>query len=272
MTTFSEGAINSIKEKYSDTTLAKCNVGWLSASYKDNKTQSISDIVLNHIESKVLHLTTFSAVISGLTGVAKLLDNDFPLEAEAVRIAITEAQVLTKGMSGPNRRSLVLPTHEDAMLHVKSLDNSLQRVLAYISVTTGALPQDYLRDTHRLQMLRKGVIDVGRKLDRNHLLPRVLTFDGDKVKELDPEGLAGGALANAVPKRGSVGLVSDKKIGSMLNGTGYTFYQLRNSWAIHQRLDGKDWKTIGSEAGVMDYMGFRNRVIAIAAENGITIN
>ena len=247
----SEQLLHHIEAHYTATSLAKCHIKWFITNARAKPHATIVELVLDHVTSdEVLAASTFDRTIASLRGIARLKGATSD-EVAAIKEGVALALPFREGKVGPKPRDAVIESKDDIKEYCNSLETATQRMLSYLSLTTGVKASDLLRDEYRLKKVREGVISVGKRTTAAQARSRVITFDPSYINEtLDPLGEHLQILSNTFYKADNVGVVSGYAISDVLTGGALGFNQLRASYAIHQIQDGVTWKELAEKLGV----------------------
>ncbi len=268
-TTFTQQSIDFLLKTYDSTNFSTGALRYFPKAFQENPNRSI----IEHIKQRFDELpqkTTCQGLLNVIGGASTRMQLGFPEQSEA----LAEAKVLltpkVKDKQGANVRDLLLPLDEVGDV-IDSLSRPTQRVVAWLAVSTGASPQDLLRDEFKLERLREGLIQVSPKKGNGQTLGRLIEFDPQPLLKMDPEGEITLLLNGAVFDGDGVGVVSSKYFNGLLNECAYNFYTLRASFAVHQRQAGFTWKEIALKMGVSDSIGLQERILRQAKANGIVL-
>lgn len=258
--------VEAINTHYTDTTTKGGPLNWLVTSDPE---QSLFDVIVAHFVEDVYTRSTFDRQKVYVDGLVEVLRVSFPAHSEVFREASVFIEQFADEKEAPTKREGVI--HKQVVTpYLDSLFGS-QKLLTSLSLETGCLPADLIRDLHGLSKLKEGIIEVGPCLSRKQSNSRTITFDPSKVQGLDEDDLVLDIVKRAVFTEGNVGLVS-RRIGKLLKGLKYNFYQLRASYIVHSRQSGMAWKEIAERVGVKGGITFQQRYIDLAAKNGIEID
>jgi hypothetical protein len=246
----SDNLLRLIEAHYTATTLKKCNVKWFIDGARARPNATIVDLTLDRITEDVLTTSTFDANIAALRGVARL-KGATEEEVAAIKEGIVIALPFREGKVGPKHRDAILENKEDIKEYCYSLETATQRVLSYLSLVAGVKASDLLRDVYKLQKVKEGLIEVGKRTTHAQAKARVITFDPSYINDvLDPFGEHLSLLSNTIYRADNVGLVSGYAISDVLTNGALGFNQLRASYAIHRRKEGVTWKELAELMGV----------------------
>ena len=247
----SDNLLRLIESHYTATTLRKCNIGWFITDAKEKPEATIIDLILERLTGEyVLCTSTFDATIAALRGITRIkgVSED---EVAAIKEAVVLALPFREGKVGPKHRDTILENKEDIESYCNSLDTASQRVLSYLSLVAGVKASDLLRDVYKLQKVREGLIEVGKRTTTQQAKARVITFDPSHINDvLDPFGEHLALLSNTIYRANNVGIVSGYAISDVLTNGAMGFNQLRASYAIHRRKEGVTWKELAELMGV----------------------
>jgi hypothetical protein len=240
-----------IEAKYTATTLQRCHVGWFLRAARENTDATIVELILDRVSGDdILTTSSFDRTLTSMKGIAQL-NGVSAEEASAIREGVALAMPFREGKVGAKPRDAVLENKSDIKTYIESLETTAQKVLAYLSVTTGVKSSCLLRDKYKLQRVHEGVLEVLPRTTAAQAQGRVIKFDPTYInEELDPFGEHVQLLANTFYTADNVGIVSGDVVGSVLTGTPLTFSQLRASYAIHRRKEGANWQELSEELGV----------------------
>jgi hypothetical protein len=267
----SDNLLDLINQHYTGTYLTTGNISWFVQDAKDDRSLTITELVMNHITGECVGTTsTFDRVIAALKAVSNL-KNISPEESQELKEAISLAQPFRAEKEGVKERDAVLTKRADNIPYIQSLDTTKQKVLAFLILTTGVKTGCLLRDEYKLTKVSEGVISVGQRLNTSQTKSRLVKFDPSYINDvLDPEGEHVEILSNTVFSADDAGLVALSDLSPILNGTPLDVHQLRACYCLQRSLeDGATWQQIAEEVGVSDWKGLRNRMFRYAKANGL---
>lgn len=260
-----------IRKHYTATTIVTGHLGWFLKELEERPDDDLVNIVMDYITGEDVGTTsTFDRVVTTIKAVSNL-KGIAEADAEALKEAVVMAAPFRAEKAGAVERDAVLLKRADVPTYIASLDTTAQKVIAYLVVTTGAKTSDLVRDENKLQRVKDGVINVGKRTSVQQAASRDIKFDPSYINNvLDPFGEHVQLLSNTYLGDGNVGLVALRDLSSILNGTPLTVSQLRASYALHRVLeDGATWEEVAEEMGVSDFKGLRSRMHRYAVANGL---
>lgn len=259
-----------LAQKYTGTTLSTGNINWFVEGVKADK--PLVPLCMNYLtSSSVGTVNTFDTVTIFLSAIANWSREIDPKASDVLREVLVLSREFRDDKEHSKARKRILRSHFIDE-YLASLTTGVQKLFSYLGISTGAKPQDFLRDVHKFSRLSEGVIEVGKKTTKNQTLARRIEFDGQRILEFDPEGEATELVQNAIFGPRDVGLATVRLITPILRGTLFNCYELRASHAINMRLAGSPWIDIAHVQGVQNVDGLRSRMLEYAAFNDIQIN